>query len=102
MSSIKQQLLSGVFYTALAKYSGIIVSLVVAGVLARLISPDDFGIMAVATVIIAFFNLFTDVGLSPAIIQHKDLTTENLSDLSRLPFGPESGYLCSLQPPRGP
>ena len=39
MSSIKQQLLSGVFYTALAKYSGIIVSLVVAGVLARLISP---------------------------------------------------------------
>lgn len=81
MSSIKQQLLSGVFYTALAKYSGIIVSLVVAGVLARLISPDDFGIMAVATVIIAFFNLFTDVGLSPAIIQHKDLTTENLSDL---------------------
>ena len=81
MSSIKQQLLSGVFYTALAKYSGIIVSLVVAGGLARLISPDDFGIMAVATVIIAFFNLFTDVGLSPAIIQHKDLTTENLSDL---------------------
>ena len=81
MSSIKQQLLSEVFYTALAKYSGIIVSLVVAGVLARLISPDDFGIMAVATVIIAFFNLFTDVGLSPAIIQHKDLTTENLSDL---------------------
>ncbi len=37
--------------------------------------------MAVATVIIAFFNLFTDVGLSPAIIQHKSLTKENLSGL---------------------
>ena len=60
MTSLKHQLFSGVFYTALAKYSGILVSLVVAGVLARLISPDDFGVMAVATVIIAFFNLFTD------------------------------------------
>ena len=81
MTSLKHQLFSGVFYTALAKYSGILVSLVVAGVLARLISPDDFGVMAVATVIIAFFNLFTDVGLSPAIIQHKSLTKENLSGL---------------------
>ena len=50
MTSLKHQLFSGVFYTALAKYSGIGVSLVVAGVLARLISPDDFGVMAVATV----------------------------------------------------
>lgn len=54
MTSLKHQLFSGVFYTALAKYSGIGVSLVVAGMLARLISPDDFGVMAVATVIIAF------------------------------------------------
>lgn len=56
------------FYTALAKYSGVVISLVVAGVLARLLSPDDFGIVAIATVIIAFFNLFTDMGVSPAIV----------------------------------
>lgn len=53
-SNIKNQLFSGVFYTALAKYSGIVISLVIAGILARLLSPDDFGIVAVATVIIAF------------------------------------------------
>ena len=53
-SNLKQQLFSGVFYTALAKYSGIVISLVVAGVLARLLTPDDFGIVAIATVIIAF------------------------------------------------
>lgn len=67
VNNIKHQLFSGVFYTALAKYSGIIISLIVAGVLARLLSPDDFGIVAVATVIIAFFNLLTDMGVSPAI-----------------------------------
>ena len=80
-NNIKRQLFSGVFYTALAKYSGIIISLVVAGILARLLSPDDFGIVAIATVIIAFFNLFTDMGISPAIIQHKALTKEELSDI---------------------
>lgn len=80
-NSIKKELFSGVFYTALAKYSGIIISLVVAGILARLLSPDDFGIVAIATVIIAFFNLFTDMGVSPAIIQHKSLTKNELSDI---------------------
>jgi len=80
-SNIKRQLFSGVFYTALAKYSGVIISLVVAGILARLLSPDDFGVVAIATVIIAFFNLFTDMGVSPAIVQHKSLTKEELSDI---------------------
>ena len=50
---IKKQLFSGVFYTALAKYSGVVISLVISAILARLISPDDFGIVAIATVIIA-------------------------------------------------
>ena len=44
--NLKSQLFSGVFYTALAKYSGVVISLVVAGVLARLLSPEDFGIVA--------------------------------------------------------
>lgn len=54
MVSIKQQMLSGVFYTAVAKYSSIIISLIVMAVLARLLHPDDFGVIAVATVIINF------------------------------------------------
>jgi len=32
-NNIKSQLFSGVFYTALAKYSGVVISLVVAGIL---------------------------------------------------------------------
>lgn len=81
MSNIKKALFSGVFYTAIAKYSGIIISLVITAVLSRLLSPDDFGIVAVATVIIAFFNLFTDMGLSPAIIQKKELNSTDLSNI---------------------
>lgn len=84
-NNIKQQLFSGVFYTAIAKYSGIIISLVVAGILARLLSPDDFGIVAIATVIILFRH-FTDMGLSPAIIQNKALTQDDLTNIYSFTF----------------
>lgn len=86
MAEIRKELVSGVFYTALSKYAGIVITLVVTAVLARLLSPDDFGVVAVASVIIAFFGLFTDMGLSPAIVQHKDLSEDQLSELFSFTF----------------
>lgn len=56
-------------------------SLVVAGVLARLIPPEEFGVIAIATVIISFFSIFTDMGVSPAIVQNKELTQRDLSGI---------------------
>lgn len=79
--SLKKDLSIGVAYNAVSKYSGIIVSLIVSAILARLISPEDFGIIAVAMVIIAFFSVFSDLGIAPAIIQNKNLTKDNLSDI---------------------
>ncbi len=81
MNSTKKQLISGITYIAISKYTGIVVSLVVTGILSRLIVPEDFGVVAVATVIISFFSIFSDVGIAPAIIQNKKLTTDNLSDI---------------------
>ena len=40
-NNTKSQLFSGVFYTALAKYSGVFISLVVAGILARPTPPTS-------------------------------------------------------------
>lgn len=81
MATIKQQMLSGVFYTAIAKYSGIIISLIVMAILARLLSPDDFGIVAIATVFINFFNIFTNIGISSAIVQNKELTLQDINNI---------------------
>ena len=81
MASIRKTLFSGVFYTALARYSGIIISLVVTAILSRLLTPEDFGVIAIATVIINFFNIFTEIGLSPAIIQNKELSSKEISEL---------------------
>lgn len=72
--SLKREFVTGVFYTSLAKYSGILVQIVVTAILARLLDPEDFGVVAVATIVINFFNTFSDAGLGPAIIQRKEFT----------------------------
>lgn len=81
MISVKKQIASGVFYTSISKYSGIIVSLSITAVLARLLTPEDFGVVAIATVLLFFFDLLVNMGFGPAIIQYKDLTDSELSDI---------------------
>ena len=81
MASLKKELLSGVFYTAIAKYSGIVLNLGIAGILSRLLSPEEFGVVAIATIIISFFNIFSDLGIGAAIIQNKTLDQEDLSHI---------------------
>lgn len=81
MVNIKQQMLSGVLYTAISKYSGLVISLVVMAVLARLLSPNDFGTVAIATIFINFFSIFTNIGISSAIVQNKELTSRDINNI---------------------
>lgn len=74
-------MINGIFWTAVQKYSGLIVQIIVTAILARLLTPEDFGVVAVATVLIAFFTLFTDMGIGSAIIQKQDLTQEDLNSI---------------------
>lgn len=92
MTSIKKDISRGIFYTAIAKYSGIIVQLLVTAILARLLQPSDFGVVAIATVFITFFNILTDIGIGPAIIQQKDLTKDDLDHIYSLTV--YMGLLC--------
>ncbi|MFA6713271.1 MAG: oligosaccharide flippase family protein, partial [Bacteroidales bacterium] len=94
MNSIKKEMASGVYYTALAKYSGVILSLVIAGILSRILTSDDFGVIAIATVIIAFFSIFSDLGIAPSIIQKKDLTNDDFNNI--FSFTIWSGIIISI------
>ncbi len=50
-------------------------------VLARLVSPDDYGIVAMVAAITGFAGLFRDLGLSAAAIQKGTLNQEEMSNL---------------------
>lgn len=92
--SFKKDLTSGVIYTAAAKYLGIIVSIVVTAVLSRLLTPSDFGTIAVSTVFMCFITVITGSGLSPAIIQKSELTKEEISDI--FSFTIYLGLACAI------
>lgn len=85
-NSFKRQLKTGFIYTAIAKYSGIVISLGVTAILSRILTPEDFGVIAVATVFIVFFGIFSDMGLGAAIIQKRDLSTSDLRSLFSYTF----------------
>ncbi|BDR54292.1 lipopolysaccharide biosynthesis protein [Bombiscardovia apis] len=65
---------SGVLYTALGKYSNVVIQLAVNMVLSRLLSPRDYGVVAVAQVFLLFFTTIVDAGLGPAVIQNRSLS----------------------------
>ena len=79
--NLKNELKSGLFYSALTKYSGIIISLIVSAVLARLLTPADFGIVAISMVFIVFISMLSDLGFAPAIIQNKNLTVDDTNNI---------------------
>ena len=82
--SVGRELASGVFYTSVAKYAGVVVTILVTAVLSRLFTPEEFGVVNIATVIIAFFAIFSDLGIGPAVIQHRDLSRRDLSSIFSL------------------
>jgi PST family polysaccharide transporter len=57
------------------------VHLVSTVVLARLLSPEDFGVMSMVAAITAFASLFRDLGLSTAAVQKGELTRDLQSNL---------------------
>jgi PST family polysaccharide transporter len=70
-------------------------------VLARLLTPQDYGLVAMVTAIVGFVALFKDMGLSMATIQNKDITHEQVSVLFWVNVGISillGVVLCALAP----
>ena len=84
--SLRKNLISGVFYTGISKYAGVVISLIITAILSRLLTPDDFGIVAIATVIISFFGVISDLGIAPAIVQDKILSKHDINNLFSFTF----------------
>jgi len=56
-------------------------------VLARLLAPEDFGLVAIVTVVTSFAPLLIDFGLGDATTQRKDITRGQVSSLFWLSCG---------------
>ncbi len=64
-------------------------------VLARLLAPEDYGLMAMVSVVLGFASIFADMGVNSAYVQRQDVTAEQRSSLFWLNVG-MSGALTLL------
>ena len=64
-----------------SKYISMGMQLVITAVLARIISPEDFGLVAIVTVFTGLFSLLSDMGIGTAIVQYRDLTEQDYGGL---------------------
>ena len=64
-----------------AKYANVVIQLVITMVLARILTPEQYGTVAIVTVFSSFFAILADMGVSTAIVQYKDLTEKDFDAL---------------------
>lgn len=48
---------------------------------ARILSPEDFGLMAIVMVILGFASIFSDFGVNSAFVQRRDVTEQQRTSL---------------------
>lgn len=79
--SLKKDVLSGIKWTTTSTVIVTILQTAQMIILARLLTPSDFGLMAILMIIIGFSQAFMDMGISSAIIQRQNITNTQLSSL---------------------
>lgn len=81
MLTKKTSILGSIIWKASERISIQGLGLVVQIILARLLMPEDFALLAIIIAIINYFGIFVQCGLSTAVVQKKDLDTQDLSTL---------------------
>jgi len=77
--NIKQKAIKGIAWSAIQNGGSQIGSLIVFFLLARFLTPEAFGLVALANVFLTFMQLLLEQGFSQAIIQREDLEPEHLN-----------------------
>ncbi|BAQ61781.1 probable polysaccharide transport protein [Geminocystis sp. NIES-3708] len=76
--SIKQKTIEGFLWSIIQHWGSQAGSFIVFLILARLLTPQDFGLLSLANIFLAFMNIFLKQGFTSALIQREKLESEHL------------------------
>ncbi|MEQ1744323.1 MAG: lipopolysaccharide biosynthesis protein [Saprospiraceae bacterium] len=77
--SLSDRSISAIGWAVMDKLSGSVVSFVVTILLARLLSPEDFGLVAMVMIFFEFSAVFVESGFSTALIREKHISEADKS-----------------------
>lgn len=101
LTDLKRKSVRGGFATLSAQGVKFVLQTATTMVLARLLSPQDFGLQGMAIVVTGFLALFQDAGLVAATIQRLEVTHEQISTLFWInaAVGVMLAILCAVSAP---
>ena len=79
MQDLDSKIRTGVAWTGLTQVGGQLAYLVIAVILTRLLSPQDFGLVGMILVFTGFATVFTDMGFGAALVQKLDLQQHHMN-----------------------
>lgn len=77
----KEKVINSLFWKLMERGGVQGIQFIVQIVLARILSPNDYGIIALLTIFIALANVFIQSGFNTALIQNKDVKEEDFSSV---------------------
>lgn len=76
--SLRSQALSGFRWTASVRLASQVVTWAITLIVIRLLTPADYGLLAMATVFVSFLAMFSELGLGAAVVQKADVDEQLL------------------------
>lgn len=67
--------------TAVSKYINIFLGIFFSAILSRILTPNDYGIVAIITVFTTFFVVLSNCGLGIAVVQRKNFSQDDIDTL---------------------
>lgn len=103
MTALKYKAVSGIKWSTASQVGRQGIQLLTTVILARLLSPSDFGLLGMAMVVIGFIGVFKDLGTAAAVIQQKESSQTLLSSIFwiNVGFGTVAMFLMFLLAPLG-
>jgi O-antigen/teichoic acid export membrane protein len=81
LGDLRGRTISGAFITTASQGTQFLLNLAFIMVMARLLTPKDFGLYAMVTTVTGFLWMFQDAGLSTATVQRQQITHAQVSNL---------------------
>lgn len=79
--TLEQQAIYGIKWSSISQFIRTGTQVITSVILARLLLPEDFGLLGMALVFTGLVAIFNDMGIGSAIVQKQDLNQKSLSSI---------------------
>lgn len=85
--TLKDKAIDGVLWNSIGNFSALGIEFIVGIILARILSPKEFGLIGTITVVIALSQVFVNSGFTQAIVRKQNCTQDDYSTAFFFNFG---------------